>query len=469
MKNIIKFFLSTLLLFNVSFAFAANIDHFIVEFNKDQAEVWEAIDLTIKAVDQNDEIIRDYTWNIFWVSITDEQAELPNDLTNDEWYTFQLSDQWVKKFENWVVFNTPWEQSISIYDSSDYENITWEWTIKIVPASEKKQNEEIEIITPENNTTLADKNVKISWQTKKNHQVQIEINNNQKITTISNSNWIFEKDVELQTWKNTIKAYILDADDNIIWESPEVIVMIDNNLPKFKKILLSPVSESWSVEAWTIVDVSVYATSKLKKVNVVFNDSIIELSETEDWIYTWSFKAPNEEKLFPIDVNLANDLGHTLNKKNVANLYVYLPEQNAAPAEEQKEELTCSWITDPNLLKVTWLKLVKLKTKSILTWYENKYAESYNIYEKNKDWEFEFIKNVKEPKFEVEITWDKIKYSYFAVRAKTKWCNSEWKETELLWDYSDATKIQTWPTLIILLFISLLLWGSFMYINRKKI
>lgn len=461
MKNFLKILTFLILSFNLNNVFAGTIDHFQVEFSKNSASTLESLDLTIKAVDKNNDIVKDYTWNILWISQTDDWVELPAELASDQWYSFQLSDQWVKKFENWVKFSTAWEQSISIYDTNDYENLTGIWKITIVENNTSSSKTEIEILSPDSNTTLPDNKVKVSWATKKNYQVRIELNNSKEFTTTSNSDWIFEKEIDwLATWENILKAYILDSDENIIWESSEVIVKIDNAKPKFKKITLSPISESGSVEEGTNVDIKVFASKWLKSAKVLFNDWVIGLSETEDWIYTWKFKAPSKDETFPIDVLLSDNLGHITTEKNAASIKVKLVETNSAQTEEpvkteKKPELS-----------IKWLKLVKLKTKSILTWDKAKDAESYDVFKKNDEtWDFEFLKNVTEPKFEIEITWDKIKYQYFAVKAKTK--TASWEL--ITWDLSEATKIQTWPTeIILMLLLSLILGFGFMLYKRKN-
>lgn len=470
MKKLLNIVLSLFMMFNLSFAFAWTIDHFKVEFNKEIIWAWEALDLTITALDKNDEIVEDYTGNVFWFSETDDSVELPEELSDDDWYSFKLSDQWVKKFENWVKFNTPLEQSISLYDANDYENVTWKWIVNVIESKQSEQKVEIEILTPESNTTLPENKVKVSGATVKNHQVKITINNNQDVTTTSNTDWIFEKTVEwLSTWNNTIKAYTLDADENIIGESDEVVISIDDNKPKFKKITLSPVSSTWSVEENTNIEVKVHANEWLKSVKLLFDDWVIELSETEKWIYTWSFKTPSEENTFPIDVVMSDNLWHIATEKEAFKINVFLVETTSAPDE------TSTWATEvvteeikedsPNL-KIEWLKLVKLKSRSILSWEELEDAENYDVFKKNeKTWDYEFLKNVDEPIFEIGITWDEIKHQYFAVKAKTK--TSSWEL--VTWDLSEATKIQTWPTQILLmLFISLILWFSFIIIRRKQ-
>ncbi len=468
MKKILKSLIFLLLSFNLSFAFAWTVDHFQVEFSKDTAILWESLDLTIKAVDKNNDVVTDYTWNVLGISQTDDSVELPEDLASDEWYSFQLSDQWVRKFENWVTFSTSWEHNLSIYDSQDYENLIGRWEITIIEWTTNTEKVEIKILTPESNTTLADNTVQVSGATKKNHQIRIELNNKLTFTTTSNADWIFEKEIDsIPTWENVLKAYILDSDENIIWESSEVVIRIDDNKPSFKKITLSPVPDSWEVEEWTNIDVKVYATSKLKAIKLLFNDWIISLSETENGIYTWSFKAPNEEKSFDIDVVLSDNLWHTITEKKVTQIKVFLVNNSAqTDIKPVKIETTNSWTINKKLnLNITWLKLVTLKTKSILTWDELEDAQDYDVYQKNDDWEFEFVQSVEEPVIEIEMTWEEIKYQYFAIKAKTK--TASWET--ISWDLSEATKIQTWPTeIILMLLLSLILWFAFMLYKRKN-
>ena len=470
MKRIFKVLFFLLLTFNLASVFAGTIDHFQVEFSKPSAMQFEGLDITIKAVDKNNEIVKDYVWTVLAISETDDSIQLPEDLASDNWYTFKLSDQWVKKFENWVKFSSIWEQSVSVYDADDYQNLIWKWEITIIQANTDTKKIEIEILTPETNTTITKNSVKLSGATKKNHQIKIEVNNKDNITTTSNSDWIFEKEIEnLNTWDNTFKAYVLDADENIIWESSIVTIKVDNNKPSFKKIILSPLSASWTVEELTDIDVKVFANKWLKTVKLLFNDWVISLSETEDWVYTWSFKAPEWNNTYNLDVVLADNLGHIVTEKNTATLQTLAVEKNSAKPEEKPKPKTCNL---PNIkesdLKITWLKLVTLKNKSILTWNKLEKAESYDIFKKNSEWKFELLKNVKIPKFEIEITWDKIKYNMFAVSAKAKWCIED-KETVITWDLSDATKIKTWPAeTILMLILALILWFGFMFIKRRK-
>jgi hypothetical protein len=58
--RILKVFTAIAIFTNISITIAANIHHFNVTVNPIKVSVGEAIDLTIDAVDKNDEIIKDY-------------------------------------------------------------------------------------------------------------------------------------------------------------------------------------------------------------------------------------------------------------------------------------------------------------------------------------------------------------------------------------------------------------------------
>gem|GEM_PF-3391146 len=55
-------------------------------------KVGEAVDLTIEAVDKNDNVVTDYEGSILVFSETDEEADFPTVL-RDSSYTFEASDQ----------------------------------------------------------------------------------------------------------------------------------------------------------------------------------------------------------------------------------------------------------------------------------------------------------------------------------------------------------------------------------------
>jgi hypothetical protein len=121
-------------------------------------------------------------------------------------------------------------------------------------------------------------------------------------------------------------------------------------------------------------------------------------------------------------------------------------------------------ITRRKIYKITNLQLTKLKTKSILSWDSITEAISYNIY-KQLEWnKLVLVDNVKEPRFEVNIVWDKITYDYFIVEPVVK--DEQWETIK--WQLSEITEIQTGPKeLLLFMFLSLIIWFFVTRFKRK--
>ena len=441
-----------------SSVFAWWIDHFEVKMEPGNAKVWEALDLTIEAVDKNNITVSDYNWTILIFSESDPEAELPSVLEENT-YTFSASDQWLIKFENGVSFKRAWTQNVHIYDLED-DTVLWIAEVTIVKEV-VESNIDIGIISPEDWLTIWEQKINISWNTKKNYNVKIIINWSREESTISNNEWLFEKSIEnLENWDNTFKAQVLNADNEIVWESNIVKIKVSSERPVLKNLRVIP-NEVYPESEYKI---ELITNKWLTNVSVVIDNSIIKLEEEEEWVYVKTAYSPKKPNVYKIDVILKNELWLEVKelwswKLTVKEVEVIEKVELNAAKEKGIEVPTNN---DDELL-ITWLKLVELKSKSILSWDKLEKAESYNIYKKVADDKFELIENVDTNKFEVEIIWDEMKYDYFAVKAV--WKKSSWETYE--WNLSDATKIQTWPELLILLILSILVW-SFIFISKSK-
>jgi hypothetical protein len=459
LKKIILFFLASSIC-SYTWVFASWIDHFEVKFEPTTVKVNESLDLTIEAMDKNNTVVTNYDWTILIFSESDPEAELPSDLKENT-YTFSTEDQWKIKFENWVKFKSAGLQNIHIYDLND-DTVFWVAEATITE-SKTVSNIDISIIAPENGLTIWKNTIWISWTTQKNHKVKIIVNGKDEYTTTSNDEWVFEKEIEnLKDWDNKFKAQVLDADSKIIWESDEVSIKIELNSLAVKNVKLTPKI----VDSESNFEIEITSNPGLTKINAIIDDVLIELKETTDWVYiTKNAIAPKVAGIYRIDVNLQDELGHKKTELWVASLTVNeIPLLSGSEEDKDLDLLTGSIDNIDRELKITWLKLVELKTKSILTWDAIPDVESYNVYKKNANWSLELIQNVKTPMFEVAITWDDVKYDFFAVKAVAK--TNSWELYE--WSLSDATKIKTGPEIIILLVLSMLIWWGYIYMKKRK-
>lgn len=455
-----KKFLKLLVLFTVFWinsALAAAVDHFEVTLSKEEVAVNEALDITIEAVDKNWNTVKDYDWTILILSETDPKAELPKEI-KDNSYTFKESDQWKIKFENALKFKATWNQELNIYDLAD-EEIMWVWEVNVTWSNVSK-NLDIEILSPEDWLILWKNELSVSWETEKNHQVIIKINWKEAIKTVSNDEWTFEEKIEnLENWDILISASVLDADNKEVWTSKEVKITIDAKNPEYKSIRTLP---SDKVDAESELSVEVLAEKWLKEVSVVIDDTIVKLTEKSDGLYVWTTNAPKEPGVYDVDVNLVNDMWNKTKKVQAMKLTV-----NAVDLNSAAEQVTVTVNNEvKKIYKITNLQLTKLKTKSILTWDKIIEAQSYNIYKQLDSNKLELVDNTKDPRYEVNIVWDKITYDYFVVEPVVK--TESWEI--LKWELSEATKIQTGPKeILILLILSMILWFVVMTIKRRSI
>ena len=442
--------------------FAAGIDHFEVSFTPESAQLWESIDIEIKAVDKNNVVVDDYDGTILVFSETDPEVVLPDEL-NQNTYTFVEADQGMIRFENAIRFQQMGLQDIHVYDLND------DSVFGLGEANIEKQEVldslEIDILSPQHNITVGEKSIRISGTTQKNYQVHIIVNDENKAQTTSNNDGVFEYDVELSEWENTLVAQVLNADNNVIGASEEVKVLVASNLPSFKWLSYSPEE----IETWASVDIEVVATAGLVSANIILNDIVSELSETSDGVYTTTIVAPSNAGAYAIDISLTDELQHELNQLAVESIEVIQPEEpvlNAGDTEPVK--ITTVEIETPSEapeLIVADLKVTELKSKSILTWSATDWADAYKIYKKAlKTDEYELVDTIEETHYEIAITGDEVKYDYFAVQAVAQ----ESDEAQLYeWALSDATKVKTGPEMLLLLIASLFI-GWFVFIIKKR-
>lgn len=442
-------------LLSISSVFAA-IDSFDVTMTPDSVSIGESVDLVIEAVDSNGATVTDYNGTIIMFSESDLDVKLPSDLEQNT-YTFGPADQWVVKFENAVIFTKQWTQDIYIYDLDD-DTIIGVGEVNVT-AQEVPEVIEIEILSPESGLTIASKEVKISGKTQKNHKVEIVVNEAEPLSAISNNNGDFEANITtLKDGENTIVAHVLNSDEERVGESNQVEIKVDSIAPSFKSVKTDPSEVESEGEYW----VEVIATKELTSVSVVVNDVVEPLEETSEWIYTAKLYAPKEAGTYKIDVMLKDELGLETKELWAGSITVFEKEEVSA---EPKEELPAAGepVEEEKDYTVKNLKVTGLKSKSVLTWDAVEGVEGYEVYKKISDTESEKIVEVTEPRFEVEITGEEIKYDYFAVKAIAKTASGEVIET----DMSEMTKVQTGPEMILLLLLSLLIGGFFFAKQRN--
>jgi len=464
LKKIIKALLLLSLFILPINTFAAWIDHFQVILKPDKVNIWEALDITIKAVDRDNNIVKWYNWSILVFSETDAEADFPNVL-KDNSYTFTAADEWVVKFENAVIFNNWWLQNITVYDLND-DTILWVSEINIQKKVVQK-NIAINILSPENGLTIWEKTIKISWKSTKNHKIRITVNWTWSIDTTTDSNWIFEINADkLNNWENTIKSEILNADNIVIGTSDTITIKVDSTKPTLKSLKVKPET---NINPESKLEVEVIATPWLKEVNIIINDVITKLNETDSkWTYTWELIAPKNAWTYNIDTVLKDDIWHEIKELWSWNIKVNKLELNAPSAIENvfNEVLkdTPSISTPNKDLSIKWLKVVELKTKSVLSWTPIEWVKSYSVYQKMSDGSLELVSTTTQPNFEVASTSNEVQNYTFLVKATAQ--TASWILHS--WDLSRAIQVKTWPAeYILLLLLAMILWFVIVKSSKK--
>ena len=474
-KTILTIFGSLLLW--LSSVQAAGIDHFEVKLSPENSKVGEALDLEIEAVDKNNNIIDDYNGTILIFSESDPEAELPSALEENT-YTFSASDQWKIKFENAVKFKAKWNQDIYIYDLND-DTVLWIWEA-VIEEDEKETLIDIEILYPESWLTIPNNTINLSGTSKKNHTIKLIINGTTELLVTTNNQLLFEKTIEdLQNGENTFRAQVLNSDEEVVWESDEVKISVESNLPRLKNIKTTPEQ----IEAENSFDIEIITTEGLSEVNVIMNETLTKLQkdERDEALWKKSIYAPADAGNYQIDVILKDEIWHEVKEVWASSIIVTAVELKAAELVEweefttnentetdKKEETESSEDSNKKDLKITGIKVVELKSKSIVTWDEVDGEESYNVYKKEKNEKLELIWNTNTPEFEIEFGGDKIKYDYFSIKAV--WRIDDGSDTGEIyeWSLSDATKVQTGPEVLLLFILALFVWWIVFVFNKRK-
>lgn len=461
MKNLLKLFSTFLALCFYSITlWASTIEKFDIQTAPTKVKVWESVDITVKALDKDGNVVKDYEWEVLIFSQSDPKAEFPWVLTQNT-YKFKIADAGQVKFENAVKFTKAGTQDINVYDTSN-EDIFWLAEVEVTAVWDKPTTEEITIKSPENWVTLWTDSVKVSGTTLKNHKIKITLNTDKDTSTTSNADWVFESKLTwVPSWENFVVAKVLDADGKVIWESTKILFKIESNAPKFKSIKINP---EWEVAWDSVLNVSVEATNWLTDVQIILNDLAQKLTEWKAWVYTGSINAPKDNWDYKIDVTLKNELWIESKENWAASITVKNVELAAAPIEETATGVNCDDLKKE--LVVGNVKLVKMKSKSVLSWDKIEKATSYNIYKKDKTSSgMVLIENITENQLEINIEWDVIAYDDFAVKAvlKNESCEIEGN------DFSSMTKVQTWPREFILIILSLLMVWLIFFFRRKTV
>lgn len=460
MKNLLKIFSAFLALSLYAVTLWATVEKFDIQVTPTKVKVGESVDITVKALDKDGNVVKDYAGEVLIFSQSDPKAEFPGVLAENT-YKFKTADAWVVKFENAVKFTKAGTQDINVYDTSN-EDMFGLAEVEVTAGGDIAEKGDIEITSPEAGITLGSDKVKVSGKTLKNHKVQVILNTDKPVEVISNGEWVFETEFnKVPSGENALSAKVLDADGKVAGETTKLLFKVESNAPKFKSIQITPEGE---VVGETQLNVTVDATPGLTNLEIVLNDLVQKLKEGKSGTYTGTITAPKDNGDYKIDVLMKNELGIEAKENGAATITVKNVELAAAPVEEA----TATGVNCDDFKKeliINNVKLVKMKTKSVLSWDKVEKATSYNLYKKDKAGSgMTLIQNLTENQVEINIEGDVVTYDDFAVKAVLKNESCEVEST----DYSTMTNVQTGPREIVLVILSLLTVSGIVYLRRRN-
>ena len=191
---------------------------FIVEVEPSSFEINESVDLTIRAVDADNQTVEDYDGDvrieILWADFDD--YTVPSDWL----YTFTPQDLWEKTFSKWLQVNTQWTFTVRVEALFD-EEIYGETSI-IVGQGIDDVEENVIITSPSQWWIEVSAAITVlgSVPSLPNSPYQILLNGDAAWDwTTTNAGDISSVVTGAQEWENTLQIQILDSDDIVLWKS----------------------------------------------------------------------------------------------------------------------------------------------------------------------------------------------------------------------------------------------------------
>jgi uncharacterized protein YfaT (DUF1175 family) len=222
-KKAIMSVVSSVVLLVSQVTYAADVAKFVIEVNPAKSSVNQAVDLTVKAVDNNNNVVKDYVGTVWMFSpeVSDLQdAVLPWDGV----YTFAASDQWQKTFSKWLNIKIPGSFTIEVSDENNSE-VRWETSLIVEAWSTNTQPKNtITFSSPIQNGTETSSTISVvgnAWV--KNAKVQILLNGTKVKEESSNQNGDFTAFLTaLQPGQYILKAVVKDINDALLAESADL-------------------------------------------------------------------------------------------------------------------------------------------------------------------------------------------------------------------------------------------------------
>lgn len=195
-------------------------DAFIVQIEPSSFDINVPVDVTIKAVKSNWDVIKDYEWDVF-IDV-EWNIDMADYTVPSQWlYTFVPQDQWIKTFSKWLIIKKAWTFIVIASEIND-ESIKGEKTVLVWSSNAADSTKKIIINSPIKDSIEKTEVLEVIWWSSDlpNSPFEIYLNNQLVSQWITSSVWWFTAYATwLIQWSNSLQAKILDLNNVILGES----------------------------------------------------------------------------------------------------------------------------------------------------------------------------------------------------------------------------------------------------------
>lgn len=293
---------------------------FVIDVNPSTFDTNTLADMTIKAVNANWDIAKEYQWDVF-IEIEEFLDSSDYVMPADGFYTFLAQDQWIKLFSKWLNIKKEWTYTIKVSDLED-ENIKWEKTVTIWSHASSVDKWTIKLMLPVQWWIEKDKTISILWNNPEylNSQFKVFLNDSIVSEGMTDKNWDLSIYITwAKEWENSLQIKMMDVNNIIIAES-DLIKFTYSPIKDwiFNSIQLLPGEK---INQWEKVKFMVSTTEWVTSAQIKLSNG---KSSPMDKVSAWNFsKEMQIDSFWNIEVSL--EIINAGNKKQytwVANLIV---------------------------------------------------------------------------------------------------------------------------------------------------
>ncbi|UFX83201.1 hypothetical protein [Candidatus Absconditicoccus praedator] len=238
-----KIILLIVFLFSISFSYSY-VEEFEIELDPESPRVNESVDLTVRAVDDQGEVVQDYNGDILMMV---ENAGMDDvSFPSDGIYTFSDEDQGEVVFDRGLEFHDTSDITdegyfdLVVEDMFD-EDVYGKLEVEVF-SEEDDQEWDIDILSPSEGDEYYDDSLEVIGQTDApNTQFDIYLNGNLVESGTTDSDGGFDTNIDgLTDGENEVYVSLMDGGDTMAESDTITFYYEEQELEDFKDIIITP-------------------------------------------------------------------------------------------------------------------------------------------------------------------------------------------------------------------------------------